>query len=270
LGLVSTPPEALLEQLLHTLLAVPALPSSLPIPSLTHLSSQLPLFNILLPLAAQRPGLLNSGRLSSELGKTYFLANLVTFGLTGGMLARYGFQGAQTWIKVIGMVLQGVQEGWGRWVDGQPEEVEEAMPLATEESDDEGEDEPKSGPSTSSASRSRPARPLLQPAVQKKVVLLASAAHLGLLADTLLSPSTPSSALVDFAGFALPLLSAFRGSPRWEGILESLMTGAKGKALEKRLWREGVRGKWSNSGDRSGWDHFAESKHASTFVRAVA
>ena len=168
------------------------------------------------------------------------------------------------------MVLQGVQEGWGRWVDGQPEEVEEAMPLATEESDDEGEDEPKSGPSTSSASRSRPARPLLQPAVQKKVVLLASAAHLGLLADTLLSPSTPSSALVDFAGFALPLLSAFRGSPRWEGILESLMTGAKGKALEKRLWREGVRGKWSNSGDRSGWDHFAESKHASTFVRAVA
>jgi len=197
------------------------------------------------------------GGLGCEEGKTYFLANLITFGITGGMLARYGYKGAADWVKVIGEVLNGVPEGWGKWADGQVDEVEEEMPLANIDSDSDDED-PVPGPSRIVRAKSR--RKPLAANVQKKVILLASSAHLHTLSATLLSPSAPGALLVDFARFALSLLNAFKGSPKWELILDAFVGGSKGKALERRIWREGVRGKWSNSGDRSGWDHFAESK----------
>ena len=251
----------MLEQLLNTLLAFPALPSVLPIESLTRLSASLPLFAALLPLAVQRPELLDSGRLVTESGKTFFLGNLVTFGVTGGMLARYGLKGAQIWINVIGNTLTGVKEGWGRWADGFVEEDDEPMPLVTSTESDDDDEVVRPGPlQVSSATRQKPRRSPLAPNVQKKVTVLASPNHLSMLTTLLLVPSAPSTVLTDFANFALSLLNAFRGSPKWEGILEAFLTGAKGKALEKRIWREGVRGKWPNSGDRSGWDHFAESK----------
>jgi ubiquitin-protein ligase E3 C len=253
-------PGQVLEQLLHTLLAVPALPTSLPLASLTHLSANLPLFTTLLPLGAAHPELLIAGRLSTEEGKTYFLANLVTFGITGGMLARHGVNGASSWIKVVGVLLAGTKEGWGRWADGQIEpEPEEVMPLAKAvDSDDDEENVPMPGPSR--PTKSRNTRWPLASGIQKKVILLAAPAHLSTLVETLLTPSAPSHILTDFCAFALSLLNAFRGSPKWEAILEVCMSGSRGKALEKRIWREGVRGKWGNSGVPAGWDQFTESE----------
>ena len=131
------------------MLAVRALPTSLPIPALTNLSGKLPIFTILLPLAASNPDILSSGRLASELGKTYFLANLATFGITGGLLARHGAEGIADWIKVIGGTISGIQEGWARWVDGEPDEDDDDEMVGVEDSDDEDdedEDVARAGP----------------------------------------------------------------------------------------------------------------------------
>lgn len=240
-----------------TLLAVPALPSSLPLPSLTHLSTHLPLFTVLLPLAASRPALLTQGRLSSELGKTYFLANLVIFGITGGMLQRYGSSGAATWVAVIGTILSHVGVGWGRWAEGILEDEDTDM-LIELDSDSEGESSIPVAPKRRSSNILRPPLPIN---IQPKLLLLTSPSHLSTLANLLTSPTSkaPTSLLVEFASFALSLLCAFRGSPRWESILDALMGGQRGRALGRRLWREGVRGRWRNAGERAGWDTFSEN-----------
>lgn len=262
LYLVKTSPQSIAEALLHTLLAVPSLPTSIPIPSLTYLSNHLPIFASLLPLGASNRPLLSTGRLSTELGKTHFLANLITFGITGGLLARHGLHGATSWIRVVGCVLGGVGEGWGKWVDGHMEEPP-VEPMAMDvdvdpEVDSDAETTaPAPGPSVPRPD-TKARRASIPTNTRKKVAQLASTAHLTALSDTILSPTAPQSLLNDFARFALALLNAFRGSPKWEGILDTFIGGTKGKALEKRIWREGVRGKWRS--DRSSWDTFAESE----------
>lgn len=138
------------------------------------------------------------------------------------------------------------------------------MPQISAPVDDSDEEAaPVAGPSRI---RAITRRPPIQPAVQKKVVLLASAAHVNSLSELLLAPSAPSSGLNDFCRFALALLGAFKGSPKWESILEAVLLGSRGKGLEKRIWREGVRGKWADSGDRSGWDHFSESESSGSLT----
>jgi len=109
---------------------------------------------------------------------------------------------------------------------------------------------------------SRQIRPPLPANLRPKLLVLASPSHLSTLASLITSPTSkvPTTLLVDFASFVLGLLHAFRGSPKWEGILEALMEGQRGRALGRRLWREGVRGRWRNSGERAGWDTFSSSK----------
>jgi len=222
----------------------------------------LPVFATLLPLGATNRHLLNTGSLVTELGKTHFLANLITFGITGGMLARHGLAGATNWIRVVGTVLGGVREGWGKWVEGHVEEpIVEPMAMDVDV-DTEADPDSETPAAVLGPSAPRPnakaRRTPIPGNTQKKVVQLASAAHLTALSDTLLAPTAPAPLLNDFARFALALLNAFRGSPKWEGILDTFIGGTKGKALEKRIWREGVRGKWRS--DRSSWDTFAESE----------
>ncbi|RSH92214.1 hypothetical protein EHS25_008629 [Saitozyma podzolica] len=268
-----SPDSPFISPMIHTLLAVPSLPSILPLPSLTHLSTHLPLFNLLLPFAASHTEVLSSGRLRDEVGRSHLLANLATFGITGNMLARYGATGASTWVRVIGAVLRQVDQGWGRWAEGFVDEDQEDVRMVDDRSDDEDDQSPGAAtlgtsvvPTTSRPRRQ--VRPALPKNLGAKLLLIASPSHLATLSTFLTSPTSkaPTSLLVDFAQFALALLNAFRGSPKWEGILDGLLEGPRGRALGRRLWREGVRGRWRNSGDKSGWDSFFNNPSTPTLL----
>jgi ubiquitin-protein ligase E3 C len=200
------------------------------------------------------------------MGRSNLLANLATFGITGNMLARYGATGASTWVKVIGAVLRHVDQGWGRWAEGLVDEEQEDVRMVDDRSDDDEDQLPGTATLRTSVvpTTSRPrrqVRPTLPKNLGPKLLLIASPSHLATLSTFLTSPTSkaPTSLLVDFAQFALALLNAFRGSPKWEGILDGLLEGPRGRALGRRLWLEGVRGRWRNSGDKSGWDSFFNS-----------
>jgi ubiquitin-protein ligase E3 C len=221
----------------------------------------LPLFTTLLPAAAADPTLLSQGRLSTELGRTYFLANITTFGITGGMLARYGVQGANTWVQVVATLLSGVQEGWGKWAEGvvEPESESEDEKMDIDSGSD---NESPTKPLVITTKRKLRRTPLPKN-VSSKLLLLGSSSHISTLADLLVSSQ---GALSEFANFTLGLLTAFKGSPRWEAILDGLLEGRKGVALARRMWREGVRGKWGIARDQSSWQNFTSSM---SFVRFV-
>ena len=210
------------------------------------------------------PHLLEQGKLDSELGKTYFLANLATFGITGGMLQRSGAGGAAVWIAVLGHVFRQVDEGWGRWAEGFVDTDEEEDIPIEKDSDEEDEPMPLASTWTSAPPPRNSRRRARQPVpanLTPKLLLLTSNAHLSTLADLLTSPTSnaPTTLILHFATFTLGLLNAFRGSSRWEGILDALMEGQKGRALGRRMWREGVRGKWTGNGAQSWWETFSES-----------
>ncbi|WVQ98113.1 hypothetical protein IAU59_005235 [Kwoniella sp. CBS 9459] len=265
----------LIPPLLNNLLAVPSLPAALPLPALTHLSSHLSLFGLLLPAAASNPSILAMGKMEKELGKTYFLANLATFGITGQMLARAGVQGASTWMSVVGSVLSQMDEGWGRWVDGFVDEVDDDVPMrpTTTSSDDEEDTtetlENNAGRSDSASVAivpppRHPTRPRRLPTpqnIRSKLHLFATPSHISTLSAHLSSPGSaaPNTLLADFSVFCVGLLTAFKGSPKYEGVLDALSEGDKGRGLVKRIWREGVRGKWGDSADSSCWDTFADN-----------
>jgi ubiquitin-protein ligase E3 C len=182
---------------------------------------------------------------------------MTVFGITGGMLARNGVNGASDWIKVMGVLLGSVGTGWGRWAEGHVEE--EVMQVDQDEDD---EEKPEVKPR-------RQVRPPVPSTIGPKLLLLASTSHISTLSSFLTSPSSkaPTTLLVDFAGFILALLNAFRGSPKWELILDGLMEGKNGKVLARRMLREGVRGRWRNTSDPSGWATFSESGfHANKLI----
>ncbi|OCF32551.1 ubiquitin-protein ligase E3 C [Kwoniella heveanensis BCC8398] len=267
----STPESLLIPPLINHLLAVPSLPASLPLPALTHLSSHLSLFPLLLLYASSNPAVLTAGKMETELGRTYFLANLATFGITGQMLARAGVAGASTWMGVVGFVLNSVDEGWGRWVDGIiDDDDDDVVPIRPADSDDDADPddaEVKVGDSTLVAiptpakQTKRPRRAPLPPAIRSKLHLFASPVHISTLASHLSSYSSkaPRSLMTDFAVFCVGLLTAFKGSPKYEGVLDALSEGDKGRGLVKRIWREGVRGRWSDSADSASWDTFGDN-----------
>lgn len=247
------PPAAdspLTAALLQDLLTLPSLPFSLPLPALTALSRSLPLFQVLLPAAAADPGLLDGGGLASELGKTHFLSNLATFGITGGMLARQGAQGMRDWIAVVGTMFSTLGEGWGRWVSRGSDVPEPMLVDSESESDDDAMDGGKGKRAR------RPAREPLPANVATRLYSFASPAHLGTLVTAAMQGDAKT--LVVFSFFVLGLLNAFRGSARWEAILDAVMEGRRGARMTKLLWREGVRGKWGSG--RKDWETFSSSK----------
>ena len=109
--------------------------------------------------------------------------------------------------------------------------------------------------------RKRQTRAPLPTNISSRLLSLGSTAHISTLAELLVSPTAASSVstLVDFSTFTLGLLAAFKGTARWESILDGLLEGRKGMALTRRLWREGVRGKWSTDKDAGGWHSFQSS-----------
>lgn len=253
--------------LVNELLAIPSLPSALPLPALSHLSTHLQLFTALLPYAASQPSVLQQGRLTAELGRTHFLANLATFGITGGMLQHFGIQGMTVWILVVGTILGQAEEGWGPWVEGR-EVVDDEATVMEVEHDEELEPVASTSVMRSEVSlpappkrRRTPRRDKIAPALAARLLSLASPSHITMLANALLSPSAnqPASLLHDFSLFVLALLDAFRGSARWESILDSLISGQTGRVLGRRLWREGVRGQWRDSAKRRSWETFQQN-----------
>ena len=171
------------------------------------------------------------------------------------MLARNGVQGAKTWVKVVATLLSGVEEGWGRWAEGI---VDEDEPMVSQDESDDEDDAPVPAPVNK---RKRQTRAPLPTNIASRLLDLGSTSHISTLADLLVSPTADSSVttLVDFSSFTLGLLAAFKGTPRWENILDGLLEGRKGLALTRRLWREGVRGKWSTDRDHGGWHSFNTS-----------
>jgi ubiquitin-protein ligase E3 C len=179
------------------------------------------------------------------------------------MLARYGVQGANTWVQVVSTLLSGVQEGWGKWAEGvvepESESEDEKMDI------DSGSDNESPTKSLVIMTKRKLRRTPLPKNVSSKLLLLGSSSHISTLADLLVSSQ---GALSEFANFTLGLLTAFKGSPRWEAILDGLLEGRKGVALARRMWREGVRGKWGIARDQSSWQNFTSS--TSSFVRFVS
>ena len=288
-------PVAILDPLLSHLLTIPSLPSSIPIPALTYLSDKLNLFTVLLPYAASHPGVFSSehGRaegkstsasptrgpspLAGEYGKTYFLANLATFGITGQLLARASVQGKKSWMAVLSHVLGGLEEGWGRWVEGIVDEDQTFPAGPAADSDDEEEDAATHPPvavdrgagevtsisaPTPARSRPRQTRPLLPPKISSKLLLIPSAAHIAVLVETITSPSAKAGTadLLALTGMVADLLRVFRGTPKWELILDALLQGRAGKQLFKRIWRECVRGRWAESASQGTWERFSTSE----------
>lgn len=247
---LETPPQdsPLVASLLQDLLTVPSLPFVLPVTALALLfkPAHLPLFQVLLPAAAADPALLDGGRLRTELGKTHFLANLATFGITGNLLQAHGAQGTRDWIAVVGTVLGGLGDGWGRWAEGRAE-TQAPQPIVIDSDSDDDVAVP-----------AKPRRDPLPENVSSKLLSLTSPAHLGTLAGFVLNAAADQKLLADFSSFVLGILSAFRGSPRWEGTLDAVMDGRRGAVLTKLLWREGVRGKWGSG--REAWDTFSQSE----------
>jgi len=178
------------------------------------------------------------------------------------MLARYGLKGADTWVKVIGVLLGDVKEGWGKWVEGVLEEDsdDERMDLDDNSDSDSDNEATAAKPKAVPTPRKQRRKPL-PTNISSKILLLGSTSHISTLADLLVSPSTHSSpeAMSEFASFTLGLLTAFKGSPRWEAILDGLLEGKKGMALTRRMWREGVRGRWGTTREQSSWQNFTTS-----------
>ncbi|TYJ56005.1 hypothetical protein B9479_003247 [Cryptococcus floricola] len=245
--------------LLNQLLTIPNLPGSLPLPALTFISGHLHIFDILVPFASHNPHILSEHGLSDESGKTYFLANLATFGISGQLLSQSGIVGACAWMSVVGVVLSGVKEGWGKWVEGIEQDEDVVMAAVKEDSDD----DEQGGATAAPRKPTRPRRAVLPQNIRSKLVHLSTPSHMAVLSQYVLSPprNAPPTLLEDFSSFCIGLLNASRGSPKWETILDSLVDGRKGLALMKGIWRDGVRGRWDSSEDPSMWNQFSENRN---------
>lgn len=248
---------------LNDLLSRPNLMSSLPLSNLGVLMGGLQLWDKLIPLTTGAVGqsILDSGRLKTEMGKTDLLANLATIVVRTGMIDKKPVQDVAGWMNLLTSVLEGVEDGWGLWIERQGIW---AVPVARVGSDsvmagpgegidtvmdsDGEEDEELAGGRRRlregqlvAENRSR-ARGRVEPAITTKLLHLFSPQHLNLLAAKSINDRAATEALT---GLVTTMLRAFRGSPRWEGILEGILQSEHGIQLQRQLWLV-VRTHWKN------------------------
>ncbi|EIW71232.1 hypothetical protein M231_06447 [Tremella mesenterica] len=265
----------LCQPVLAWLLTIPALPAALPLSALTYLSQKLPLFQAIIPTTVTRQSWLSSGRLATEIGKTHFLANLALFGISGTLLNRLGPRQFMAWMIISGEVLGSLGEGWGPWVEGQVEDkiIKTYRPIVSVDSDDEDESaDIKTAARTFKAPipvrRRRPNRSPLPASISTRLALLASPQHLSLVFDKAIAVNmtTPPGLMAKISPFFLGLLHAFRGTAKWELILDTFLAGNRGRVIVKRLWFEAVQGRWSDSADYKCWDKFAENRDRNPLI----
>lgn len=208
-------------------LSLPSLPSSIPPTSLTHLCINLPFFTQLFPSA------LSTGIHLDERNATELLANLTTIIIRGGILNKQKGKEVVVWMRLLSAITTNFADQWGLWIEskGRYDGNDDRM----------GE----------SSKQGLDARGVVSPALAKRLLPLIGADHLSLLANTVVRQS---DATVPFCLAILSLLDVFRGSPRWEAILDILLTGNHAVRLMRDLWRGNVRGKWPTTSARQNWE----------------
>lgn len=236
------------------LLTIPSLPSSLPLGSLTHLCIHLPFFQEIFPSA------LSHGINLSEMATTELIANLVTIIVRGGLLAKQDTKGIAVWMRLLTSLLDKVGDQWGLWIESKGRWAPNHSKMII--SPDQGSDDSDAGPSENLIKRPRlSARGTVSPALLKRIIPVLSVDHLSQLANSMVRNSELT---IPFCQLILSLLNAFRGSARWEGILDTLLTSDYAVQLLRDLWRSNVRGKWPSSSAMHNWETLLQPNTART------
>lgn len=205
---------------LREFLSLPSLPNSIPPSSLTHLCVKLPFFTQLFPAA------LSGGIHLDERSATELLANLTTIIVRGGILGKQTGKEAIVWMRLLSAIASSFGDEWGLWIESKG----------------------RYGPDQHRTAGDRTA---ISPALGKRLLPLVGPEHLSLLANTVVRNS---DATIPFCLSILSLLDVFRGTARWEAILDTLLTGPHAVRLMRDLWRGNVRGKWPTASARQSWE----------------
>lgn len=244
--------------------------SSLPLSSLGTLMAGLHLWDKLIPLATGADGqrILKSGRLATEMGRTDCLANLTTIVVRTGLIGKKQATEVAGWMKLLSIILDGVEDGWGLWMERRgiwadteadsKRDVHMAGPedgIDADSNSDEEEDRELAGgrkrlrEGQLIAQNKKRARGRVAPTIATKLLPLFSAAHLNTLAGKSIDDPDAAEA---FTRLVTVMLRVFKGSPRWEGILEGILESQNGVQLQRQLWLV-VRGHWKDC-IKSTWD----------------
>jgi len=232
------------------------------LPSLGTLMAGLQLWDKLIPLVIQANNhrVLESGGLKTEMGKTDCMANLATIVVRTGLISKKASHDVAGWMKLLTFILEGVEDSWGLWIErqgiwaeleaGSGRDIHMTGPeekIDMESSSDEEEDRELAGGRKRlregqivAQNKSR-ARGRVDPATTTKLLPLFSAQHLDILAAKSVGDQGAAEA---FTKLVTIMLRAFRGSPRWEGILDGILQSENGIQLQRQLWLV-VRSSWT-------------------------
>lgn len=245
---------AVLPPLINTLLAIPQLPSSLPISSLTHLTKSLPIISKLLPYAAANPAVLTQNSLATEMGKTHLLANLGFMVIQTGMIQQQDTKSLVAWLHVLTQLLEGVDNEWGLWLECKGVWGKNAsaavQTAAVVESMEGNELEGEKDSRVTSRKRNIQDRGSVPPGIVNRVLSIVGTDHLNFLTSTYIRQPSMTQ---PYTRYMLALLTKFRGSVRFDGIME-VLGGPSGTRLVRDLWRNQVRGKWPSAASKQTWD----------------
>ncbi|KAJ9100578.1 hypothetical protein QFC21_003622 [Naganishia friedmannii] len=246
--------STVLPPLINTLLAIPQLPSSLPISSLTHLTKSLPIISKLLPYAAATPAVLRQNSLATEMGKTHLLANLGFMVIQTGVIQQQDTKSVVAWVNVLTQLLEGVDSEWGLWIENKGvwgKSSAAAVPTATVVENLEGNDlDSERNNQISNRKRNIRDRGSVPPGIVNRLLAIVGTDHLNFLTSTYIRQPSMTQPYIQYM---LALLTKFRGSVRFDGIVE-VLGGQSGTRLVRDLWRNQVRGKWPSMASKQTWD----------------
>ncbi|KAJ9122361.1 hypothetical protein QFC22_001783 [Naganishia vaughanmartiniae] len=246
--------SAVLPPFINTLLAIPQLPSSLPIPSLTHLTKSLPIISKLLPYAAANPAVLMQNSLATEMGKTHLLANLGFMVVQTGIIQQQDTKSVVAWVNVLTRLLEGVDDQWGLWLENKGvwgRSVSAAVQTAAIVESMEGNDlDIERDNRITNRKRNIQDRGSAPPGIVNRVLSIVGPDHLNFLTTTYIRQPAMTQ---PYIRYMLALLTKFRGSVRFDGIME-VLGGQSGTRLVRDLWRNQVRGKWPSAASKQAWD----------------
>jgi ubiquitin-protein ligase E3 C len=246
--------SAMLPPLINTLLALPQLPSSLPITSLTHLTKSLPIISKLLPYAAANPAVLRQNSLATELGKTHLLANLGFMVIQTGAIQQQDMKSVVAWVNVLTQLLEGVDDQWGLWLENKgvwgKNTSAAVQTAAVVDSMERNDLDSERNDQITTRKRNIQDRGSVPPGIVNRVLSIVGTDHLNFLTSSYIRQPAMTQ---PYIRYMLALLTKFRGSVRFDGIME-VLGGQSGTRLVRDLWRNQVRGKWPSAASKQTWD----------------